>query len=198
MIGDYVGDKIKTINIIGTGQRYQMKNAMKVPKQCVVIKPVGKMQAEDVANTDTDVTTSLFLENQMGHLECIIQNKLPKTAITVLIENQLKKKMSSYKQQDILKKRFNNDEFIKLNNVINLMNQTKLCCYYCDCQMYILYEYVREKKQWTLDRIDNQLGHTVSNIVLSCLECNLKRRRIRKDDFIFTKNLTIIKSDKSD
>lgn len=40
--------------------------------------------------------------------------------------------------------------------------------------MMLLYKLVREPKQWTLDRIDNEYGHCVDNIVLSCLECNLK------------------------
>ena len=45
--------------------------------------------------------------------------------------------------------------------------------------------------QWTLDRIDNNLGHNVGNLVISCLNCNLKRRRINKNSFMMTKNMTI-------
>ena len=45
--------------------------------------------------------------------------------------------------------------------------------------------------QWTLDRIDNELGHNIGNLVISCLKCNLKRRRINKNSFMMTKNMTI-------
>jgi len=55
----------------------------------------------------------------------------------------------------------------------------------------LLYKLVREPKQWTLDRIDNEYGHSVDNIVLSCLECNLKRRRTNQNKFVFTKQLKI-------
>ena len=47
--------------------------------------------------------------------------------------------------------------------------------------------------QWTLDRIDNERPHTKDNILISCLECNLKRRRMDKDKFEFTKKLNIVK-----
>jgi hypothetical protein len=48
-------------------------------------------------------------------------------------------------------------------------------------------------KQWSLDRINNDIGHNSGNLVVACLECNLKRRRTNKDAFLFTKNLTIIR-----
>jgi hypothetical protein len=35
------------------------------------------------------------------------------------------------------------------------------------------------------------LGHNKGNLVMACLECNLKRRRTNKDAFFITKNLTI-------
>jgi hypothetical protein len=50
---------------------------------------------------------------------------------------------------------------------------------------------VRENKQWTLDRIDNNLGHNEDNVVIACLECNLKRRRTNQSKFLFTKQLKI-------
>jgi hypothetical protein len=46
-------------------------------------------------------------------------------------------------------------------------------------------------KQWTLDRIDNDIGHNKKNLVIACLECNLKRKRTNKDKFMFTKNMKI-------
>ena len=61
--------------------------------------------------------------------------------------------------------------------------------------MYLIYENVRQMNQWTLDRIDNNFGHNKNNLVISCLECNLKRRNIDKDKFLFTKRLNIKKEE---
>ena len=52
---------------------------------------------------------------------------------------------------------------------------------------------MRDKHQWTLDRIDNSIGHNKENVVISCLECNLKRRTTEIDRFTFTKQLKITK-----
>ena len=87
---------------------------------------------------------------------------------------------------------YNNETFISFKEIINKMEKENLQCNYCHQIMCLLYEYCREPKQWTLDRIDNDKGHDNDNILLSCLECNLKRRRIKKESFEFTKNLQII------
>ena len=59
--------------------------------------------------------------------------------------------------------------------------------------MQILYKDVREKLQWTLDRIDNDVGHNSDNVLIACLHCNLGRRKIDADDYLFTKQLKIEK-----
>jgi hypothetical protein len=105
----------------------------------------------------------------------------------------IKHKIGSYKQQDIIKKKFNQSHFVSLTETIELLKSCKLTCCYCSEKVYLLYEHVREMKQWSLDRIDNNLGHNIGNLVIACLECNLKRRRTNKDAFMFTKNMVIIK-----
>jgi hypothetical protein len=111
-----------------------------------------------------------------------------------MIISHIKTKISSYKQQDILKKKFLESNFVSFTDVIILLNECNMRCYYCNCETYLLYEIVREMKQWSLDRINNDIGHNKNNLVISCLECNLKRRRTNKDAFFFTKNLKIVKS----
>jgi len=105
--------------------------------------------------------------------------------------NNLKNKISSYKQQDILKKKLNSNNFINFENIIHLLHESQLKCCYCHKEIYILYKQVREMSQWTLDRIDNNTGHNFGNLVISCLKCNLKRRRINKNSFMLTKNMII-------
>lgn len=108
----------------------------------------------------------------------------------------MEKKISSYKQQDIEKKLYCTDKFITINNIIDKLVDCEMKCYYCACEMYILYKIVRETKQWTVDRIDNDLGHNIDNYIVACLECNLKRRRRNCESFLFTKQLNVSKIDK--
>lgn len=112
-----------------------------------------------------------------------------------IILTHLKNKLYNYKQQDLIKKRFESKEFVSLNETIELIKSCDLKCHYCSDEVYILYQLVRERKQWTLDRINNDLGHNSKNVVIACLQCNLKRRRTNKDAFMFTKNLIINKKD---
>ena len=110
------------------------------------------------------------------------------------IDSEINKKINSYKQQDIKKDRLDTDELITKDEVIQLLIGSKLKCHYCSENVLLFYEYVRAPNQWTLDRIDNDLGHNTGNIVISCLSCNLKRRRTNIDKFMFTKNLNIVKT----
>ena len=73
--------------------------------------------------------------------------------------------------------------------------ESDLKCYYCKCDILVLYDTSRETNQWSIDRIDNDQGHNVDNYHISCLKCNLERRRKSAEKFLFTKQLTIIKND---
>jgi hypothetical protein len=115
--------------------------------------------------------------------------------IIKIIKNQISNKLSGYKQQDTIKKVFNKDSIIKIDEIIEKLKNCDLKCYYCNENVYLLYKIVREMKQWSLDRINNDLGHTCENVFISCLECNLKKRTKNSDSFLFTKQLKINKID---
>lgn len=109
------------------------------------------------------------------------------------IQTQLDTKLGSYKQQDILKKRLDDSQFVSLAYVVQLLYESDMICHYCKEKMFLLYDIAREMKQWTLDRVNNDVGHNVGNCLPACLDCNLKRRRTNKDSFLFTKQLNIVK-----
>ena len=135
-------------------------------------------------------------ETQMKTIQNILNNKYDfNDEISKISLQQINKKIYGYKQQDIIKKLLNPEKFINLESVINKMIECELKCYYCKCEMNVLYDISRELKQWTVDRIDNDLGHNVDNFYIACLECNLKRRRRSDDKFLFTKQLNLIKID---
>jgi hypothetical protein len=106
---------------------------------------------------------------------------------------QVERKIAGYKQQDIEKKLLDIEKFITFPIMIDSFISCDFQCFYCREKMFVLYEMVREDKQWTVDRIDNNLGHNKDNFVLACLSCNLKRRCRTKDKFLFTKQLVINK-----
>jgi len=179
---DVINDTDKKINIIGTSSRYQIKKA--------TYKLDNNKERNDIKKLEFPDEYFIY-ENQLELLKNIY-NDLPNINLNhKYIVKQLEKKIYSYKQQDIEKNRFNNVKIINLNLIINKLIECNLTCYYCFCKMRLLYKIVRDPKQWTLDRIDNDYGHNDDNIVLSCLECNLKRRRTNQHKFAFTKQLKI-------
>jgi len=110
-----------------------------------------------------------------------------------LIKQQLELKLYSYRQQDIKKNLYQQDAFITLTDTISLLRECNLECVYCNECVFVLYENVRDPKQWSLDRIDNDLGHNNGNVMIACLQCNLKRRRINMSSFLFTKQMKLVK-----
>ena len=107
-------------------------------------------------------------------------------------KKELQKKLNSYKQQDI-KKNKNENGLISYEELLEKLVISKLRCYYCKKEALLLYENNREQKQWTLDRLDNSCGHTKDNVVISCLKCNLERRCLNDEKFLFTKQMRLIK-----
>ncbi len=109
------------------------------------------------------------------------------------LTTNLNNKINSYKQQDIKRNIHDDNTLILFENLIEKLLLSRLKCYYCKNNLYLFYLNIREKYQWTLDRIDNNKNHSNENTLISCLECNLKRRVQNKDAFLFTKQLKIKK-----
>jgi hypothetical protein len=135
-------------------------------------------------------------EKQLNMIQEIVANNCNYTDnVSKIAVQQIHRKIYGYKQQDLIKKLFKECEFITFDSIVHKMIECQLKCYYCSTEMSVLYDVSREMKQWTVDRIDNDLGHNITNYYLACLECNLKRRRRSDDKFLFTKQLKIIKTD---
>ena len=106
---------------------------------------------------------------------------------------QIRQKLHGYKAQDIKKGIFSPTTFITLEYILQLLSECDLSCFYCHEPVYLWYEICREAKQWSVERIDNALGHDVGNVEIACLSCNLKRRCMYHERFVFTKDLKIQK-----
>jgi hypothetical protein len=179
----------KKININGTNTRYVIKKATKQ------IKPPSKRVIIEKWNIDKscfeyDIQFKMLQEIY----EKIFDSNILDPNFTVMI-SQLERKIYSYKQQDIEKEIYDENAFIDIKTLIKNLLDCKLKCYYCKCDVFILYEMSRESKQWTIDRIDNSLGHNKDNYVISCLKCNLKRRCKNADKFMFSQQLKLVKKE---
>ena len=180
-------DEKKIIITELTNGSKQIKKKEKEKKMRVETKTWG------LNNDDLSFETQLHLLKMIFNKE-ITSEKIIDKHITMIVSH-IKAKISSYKQQDILKGKLNDSDFVSFNDVIELLFESQMKCHYCSCETYLLYEVVRENKQWSLDRINNEIGHNRNNLLIACLECNLKRRRTNKDAFFFTKNLKIVRLD---
>ena len=109
------------------------------------------------------------------------------------IVKSLKQKLNSYKTQDKKKDRYDKETFIKYCELLDKLIDSEMKCKYCECVTLLMYVNKRVTKQWTLDRIDNSIGHSNSNTIISCLKCNLERRCKNDEKFRFTKQMRLIK-----
>jgi len=110
-----------------------------------------------------------------------------------VLTREIRSKISGYRQQDIEKGIFNEDSIITMEQIVEKLVESRLKCLYCNCNMKLFYKNQREPSQWTLDRKNNNLDHSNENTVVSCLKCNLERRRRNMKDFKFSKQLAIVK-----
>ena len=180
----------KKIILQGTNNRYQMKKATKTQLD-------KERKRKNVEQWDLPSEFYTY-EKQMEILLALLKENKSKNSdpIYKIFIQQIERKIASYKQQDVEKKKFEPAKtIISYENVLSLLLETNGKCFYCNEEVFVLYEKVREEKQWTLDRMNNDLGHTMDNVMLACLQCNLKRRCQSKDGFLFTKQLKIVKKE---
>ncbi len=160
----------KQISIIGKRNTDKILN-IKEPKRD------DFMLDEDFLDFDKqlEVLRKLYFNENFDHVKDVIK--------------VLEKKRKGYKYQDVNKQKYNEESFINFDTMIELLLSSKLKCKYCKQHMLLFYDKVGEKKQWTLDRIDNSYGHNNENVVISCLNCNIKRQDLNYDKFKLSKEI---------
>ena len=124
----------------------------------------------------------------------ILFGEHPTTFLKTIIKQHIRIKLQSYKTQDLNNKIYDPEKFVNYDYVENLLKNSQNC-FYCKIPVQLLYQHVREPKQWTLERIDNNFGHNRDNVEIACLSCNLRRRCINYERFLYTKQLVVVKSE---
>ena len=126
------------------------------------------------------------------HILCNIENQPNATFLKSLVARKIK----SYAEQDA-KKDFGvlvSTEYptITVSESIQLLVESQLKCFYCHETTRFIYETVREPLQWTLERLNNEFPHSKSNVVIACLQCNLRRRCMNSERYQKTKQMVAI------
>jgi hypothetical protein len=177
----------KKITLSGINNKYQMKKLIQERKE---EKQRSITQSWNISEDYYDFSKQLEL---IKNINIFFENKEEFLEVHKIFIREIERKISNYRQQDLLKSILNPEKFITIKDIIHKLCECNLNCYYCKDEMFILYKMVRESKQWSVDRIINSNGHNKDNIVLSCLDCNLKRRNKNKDSFLFTKQLKVVR-----
>jgi hypothetical protein len=183
----------KKINISGTNNRYKMKQIMNENKTEKETKKRVQSEKWSFSEEEFEYSKQIKMIREILNNNFTFFDDVSKIAI-----QEINRKIYGYKQQDIIKKRYDETKFLTFESTIHKMIECELKCRYCKNGMNVLYDISRETRQWSIDRIDNDLGHNIENFHLACLDCNLKRRRRSDEKFLFTKQLNIVKQDTSD
>lgn len=129
--------------------------------------------------TQIKLVNKLYLNEQIDHESSV--------------KREINKKISGYKNQDVQKNLLDLVRLISFDQVIELLVDSKLQCFYCKDKCELLYTDCFSKKQWTLDRIDNSIGHNQDNVVVCCLDCNIKRGDMDSNRFKKGKEIKIVR-----
>ena len=149
-----------------------------------------------VAEKWTFKSESLSASNQFASLEKILNcasHLLDDDSYLKEIHRQINYKIHSYRSQDLKKSLYDESKFVDHTYVMELLLEKKLLCFYCRESVQLMYETVRDGKQWTLDRMDNSMGHNRGNVEIACLTCNLRRRTMYHERYVFTKQMNVVK-----
>ena len=195
-------NSIKYINIdISSNNSNEDSSKIKTKTRDISIK---KEKQKRVVTTTTKWCTDQSIEDQLKYIQQIHHSldscldpdpDNQPSLIYKLIVQQINQKICGYRSQDIHKKLLSESEFVDIKKVVYLMIECKNLCFYCKQSVQVLYDHVREPMQWTLERINNSFGHNKTNVVIACLNCNLHRKTMHHERYVFTKQLKIVKND---
>jgi NAD-dependent dihydropyrimidine dehydrogenase PreA subunit len=155
-------------------------------KHIILNKPLEKkIIRKEINNMDFD------------HLDALIKihDNYEMNKDMKIVLQYIQRKHSAYKSQDKIKHKFDDNKHITLNELIEKIIESKLKCYYCEKDLYLVYNKIKDSRQWSLERLDNNKGHYNDNTCIACLKCNLSRRTDNYIEFKKGKMLQIIKSD---
>ena len=190
---------MKKIDILG--KRNQDKMKQMADPDAVIERKVPKHKLVGLSDEIYTTDQSLVLDI----LRCDIANKSlgvfsvsrvhtePMTECLKHITREIDTKRKAYIYQDKHHKIYDPRFSITTERIVELLVESELLCHYCREICQVAYKESMCRKQWTLDRIDNNYGHNDTNVVIACLDCNLKRGTMDSERFRQGKQFTFRK-----
>jgi len=194
----------KIIDIQGKRNQDKMKQKNE-PNATIEKKTIKSTHLHDIYYSDQSLGLSLLKEYTPENIP--IKKRARKTNDTIFdssdssvdfvalqhIVREIENKRKAYIYQDKSHSIYDERYSISLEQIIELLQESELLCYYCRENCILTYKEVMCRKQWTLDRIDNDYGHNHTNVVIACLDCNLKRGNMDSERFRMGKQFTFQK-----
>ena len=182
----------KRTNMMDTTKHILIENSDKETEH-----PNPKIPRKKIASqSDNWINTAKIYSTQETQLTLLdeLHRNISSDSANILLAH-LKTKQSGYRSQDTLKELYDPNRFIQIPRLIELLIESKLACFYCRKWATLFYENVRDPRQWSLERLSNAEGHNRDNVVIACLECNMRRRTMYYERYIATKQLKVNKLD---
>ena len=129
---------------------------------------MNQSQVEQYNNEGYTIVKNVFDMNELqpilNEFDDIVDEFATKAFEAGKIKKILLKKLKGYMYQDKKKCVFSPKKFITFDKMIERLVESQLRCFYCNCDLTMVYDDCRQNNQWTLDRINNYDEH--SNYVI--------------------------------
>jgi hypothetical protein len=195
---------MKKIDIIG--KRNQDKMKQMADPEAMIERKVAKNRGsaglpEGIYETDQslvlDMLKASVADKSLG-VSCATPSapSAPSAGLTQVLAHLIREidtKRKAYIYQDKHHKIYDPRYTITTDRIVELLADADLLCHYCREICQVAYKEAMCRRQWTLDRTDNNYGHNDANVVIACLDCNLKRGTMDSERFRMGKQFTFRK-----
>jgi len=182
---------IKKINIEFPNQNDELENPCE--NKLIAMKKTPKNRAITQTDMWNITEEDMQPDAQLTYIRQLVNNENVDVNPCQVILKHVTQKIAGYRAQDIKKSLYEPDQIVDVHYALKTLENAENICYYCKKPVQVLYEKAREPTQWSLDRIDNSIGHNKENVVIACLQCNVGRKTMHQGRYAFTKQLVITK-----